>query len=93
MSQPSVTAYFNTRKRQATDDIRGKSKVLLLERDQTRSVSSQKRNPPNKDSSESSGSLTPVQEEKTMGTSPKVCPAPGWRSRFKAEPSCSQHSV
>ncbi|XP_029164057.1 DNA replication factor Cdt1 [Nylanderia fulva] len=33
MSQPSVTAYFNTRKRQACDEIRGKSKVLLLERD------------------------------------------------------------
>ncbi|KAL0120997.1 hypothetical protein PUN28_008612 [Cardiocondyla obscurior] len=31
MSQPSVTAYFNTRKRQACDDLRGKSKVLLLE--------------------------------------------------------------
>lgn len=33
MSQPSVTAYFNTRKRQACDEVRGKSKVLLLERD------------------------------------------------------------
>ncbi|XP_072752927.1 DNA replication factor Cdt1 [Anoplolepis gracilipes] len=33
MSQPSVTAYFNTRKRQACDELRGKSKVLLLERD------------------------------------------------------------
>jgi len=33
MSQPTVTAYFNTRKRQACDDLRGKSKVLLLERD------------------------------------------------------------
>jgi len=35
MSQPTVTAYFNTRKRQACDDLRGKSKVLLLERDQS----------------------------------------------------------
>lgn len=33
MSQPSVAAYFNTRKRQACDELRGKSKVLLLERD------------------------------------------------------------
>ncbi|XP_071557165.1 uncharacterized protein Dup isoform X2 [Temnothorax nylanderi] len=33
MSQPSVTAYFNTRKRQACDELRGKSKILLLERD------------------------------------------------------------
>ncbi|XP_032666565.1 DNA replication factor Cdt1-like [Odontomachus brunneus] len=35
MSQPSVTAYFNTRKRQASDDLRDKSKVLLLEQDQS----------------------------------------------------------
>ena len=87
MSQPSVTAYFNTRKRQATDDIRGKSKVLLVERDQARSVSSQKRNPPSKDSSESSGSLTPVQEEKPMGTSPKVAPAPGGGRALKPNPA------
>lgn len=33
MSQPSVTAYFNTRKRQACDELRGRSKILLLERD------------------------------------------------------------
>ncbi|XP_011703685.1 PREDICTED: DNA replication factor Cdt1 [Wasmannia auropunctata] len=33
MSQPSVTAYFNTRKRQACDELRSKSKILLLERD------------------------------------------------------------
>ncbi|KAL6430326.1 hypothetical protein ACFW04_007793 [Cataglyphis niger] len=37
MSQPSVTAYFNTRKRQACDELRGKSKVLLLERDNSSS--------------------------------------------------------
>lgn len=35
MSQTSVKAYFNTRKRRASDDLRGKSKVLLLERDQS----------------------------------------------------------
>lgn len=35
MSQPSVTAYFNTRKRPASDDIRNKSKVLLLEQEQS----------------------------------------------------------
>ncbi|XP_076649979.1 chromatin licensing and DNA replication factor double parked [Halictus rubicundus] len=71
MSQPSVTAYFNTRKRQATDDMRNKSKVLLLERDQATLVSSQNRNSQKKDISESSGSLTPIKEEK-MGVSPKV---------------------
>lgn len=37
MSQPSVAAYFNTRKRQACDELRGKSKVLLLERDHSSS--------------------------------------------------------
>lgn len=36
MSQPPVTAYFNTRKRQACDDPRGKSKILSLERDGNR---------------------------------------------------------
>ncbi|XP_053972008.1 DNA replication factor Cdt1 isoform X1 [Hylaeus volcanicus] len=72
MSQPSVTAYFNTRKRQATDDLRGKAKVLLLERDHSKLLNSQNRNPINKDSSESSGTLTPIQEEETMGTSPKI---------------------
>lgn len=34
MSQPSITTYFNTRKRRASEDLRGKSKVLLLEREQ-----------------------------------------------------------
>ncbi|KAK0168255.1 hypothetical protein PV327_002079 [Microctonus hyperodae] len=33
MSQPSVTAYFNTRKRQATDELRNKAKVFVLERE------------------------------------------------------------
>lgn len=37
MSQPSVKSYFNTRKRQASDDLRGKSKVFLLGRDQSNS--------------------------------------------------------
>ncbi|XP_076248492.1 chromatin licensing and DNA replication factor double parked [Calliopsis andreniformis] len=80
MSQPSVTAYFNTRKRQATDDIRSKAKVLLLDRDQSKLVSNQSRNPISKDNSASSGSLTPIQEEKTMGTSPKVVLVPGSRA-------------
>lgn len=40
MSQPSIAAYFNTRKRQACDDLRGKSKVLLLERERTSSQTS-----------------------------------------------------
>lgn len=35
MSQPSVTAYFNSRKRGATDEIRNKAKVLVLERERT----------------------------------------------------------
>lgn len=33
MSQTSVTAYFNSRKRQATDDLKNKTKVFILERD------------------------------------------------------------
>lgn len=33
MSQPSVTSFFNTRKRGASDDLRGKSKVLILDND------------------------------------------------------------
>ncbi|XP_034944102.1 DNA replication factor Cdt1 [Chelonus insularis] len=36
MSQPSVTAYFNTRKRQATDELRNKSKVVVLEHERMR---------------------------------------------------------
>ncbi|XP_076376657.1 chromatin licensing and DNA replication factor double parked [Megalopta genalis] len=78
MSQPSVTAYFNTRKRQATDDLRSKAKVLLLEGDQTRLVSSQSRNSQNKDTSESSGShtLASITEDSTMGASPKVILVP-----------------
>lgn len=80
MSQPSVTAYFNTRKRQAADDIRSKAKVLVLDRDQTRSVSNQGENSINKESSELSGPLTPVLEENTMGTSPKVVLVPGKES-------------
>lgn len=75
MSQPSVTAYFNTRKRQATDDLRNKAKVLLLDREESRVVSSQ--SPTNEDNLESSGTLTPIQEEKTVGVSPKSIVVPG----------------
>ncbi|XP_076623518.1 chromatin licensing and DNA replication factor double parked [Colletes latitarsis] len=76
MSQPSVTAYFNTRKRQATDDLRSKAKVLLIERDQSRLVSNQFRNTRNDDNSEPSDSLTAIQGEKKMGTSPKIILVP-----------------
>jgi hypothetical protein len=31
MSQPSIASYFNTRKRPANNDIRNKSKVLIIE--------------------------------------------------------------
>ncbi|XP_011313756.1 DNA replication factor Cdt1 isoform X2 [Fopius arisanus] len=31
MSQPTVTSFFHTRKRQATDELRNKAKVLILE--------------------------------------------------------------
>ncbi|XP_017892432.1 DNA replication factor Cdt1 [Ceratina calcarata] len=72
MSQPSVTAYFNTRKRQATEDLRNKSKVLLLDREQ--SVASQNRAPIHKDSSEP---LTSTQNESTMRPSPKIITVPG----------------
>lgn len=59
MSQPSVTAYFNTRKRQACDELRGKSKILLLERDNQARTSI--------DNSERAFS-----DETSMGTSPKI---------------------
>ncbi|OAD62074.1 DNA replication factor Cdt1 [Eufriesea mexicana] len=72
MSQPSVTAYFNTRKRQATDDLRSKAKVLLLDQEQPKLVGIQTQTSISKYDSESSGTLTPIQEEKTMATSPKV---------------------
>ncbi|XP_076482067.1 chromatin licensing and DNA replication factor double parked [Bombus vancouverensis nearcticus] len=74
MSQPSVTAYFNTRKRQATDDLRNKAKVLLLDREESRVVSSQ--SPTKEGNLESSGTLTPIQEEETMGLSPKIVAVP-----------------
>jgi len=59
MSQPSVTAYFNTRKRQACDELRGKSKIFLLERDNQARASI--------DNSERAFS-----DEASMGTSPKI---------------------
>ncbi|EZA53127.1 hypothetical protein DMN91_005135 [Ooceraea biroi] len=62
MSQPTVTAYFNTRKRQASDDLRGKSKVLLIERDYANS-----RTPTNPENSEET-----VSDETSARTSPKV---------------------
>lgn len=77
MSQPSVTAYFNTRKRQATDDLRSKAKVLLLDQEQSKLVNNQNRTSTNKDNSELSGTLISIQEEKEMGTSPKVIFVPG----------------
>lgn len=80
MSQPSVTAYFNTRKRQATDDLRSKAKVLLLDQEQSKLVSNQNRTSINKDNSELSETLISIQEEKVMGTSPKVIFVPGKES-------------
>ncbi|CAD1475289.1 unnamed protein product, partial [Heterotrigona itama] len=77
MSQPSVTAYFNTRKRQATDDLRSKAKVLLLDQERSRSVNNQIQASINEDNSEPlAGTLAPIQEEETMGTSPKVILVP-----------------
>lgn len=81
MSQPLVTSYFNTRKRPATDDLRNKAKVLLLDREDSKTVSNQSENQVNKDSSELSGSLTPIQEEQAMGTSPKVILVSGKESK------------
>lgn len=66
MSQPSVTAYFNTRKRQATEDLRNKAKVLLLDREQT--GARQGGTPIYKDSSET---LASTQKESAMRPSPK----------------------
>ncbi|XP_015127804.1 DNA replication factor Cdt1 [Diachasma alloeum] len=37
MSQPTVTSFFHTRKRQATDELKNKAKVLILEQERTRS--------------------------------------------------------
>lgn len=77
MSQPSVTAYFNTRKRQATDDLRSKAKVLLLDQERSRSVSNQSQSSTDENNSESlAETLAPIQEEKTMSTSPKVILVP-----------------
>ena len=77
MSQPSVTAYFNTRKRQATDDVRSKAKVLLLDQEISKSISNQIPASINEDNSEQlAGTLAPIQEEKTMSTSPKIIIVP-----------------
>lgn len=77
MSQPSVTAYFNTRKRQATDDLRSKAKVLLLDQERSKSVSNQIQLSIDEDNSEPlAGTLAPIQEEKTMSTSPKIILVP-----------------
>lgn len=70
MSQPSIAAYFNTRKRQASDDLRNKAKVLVLEQSQTKFTDSQNQISIKEETPESFPS--PVHEEKTMGTSPKV---------------------
>lgn len=61
MSQPSVTAYFNARKRQACDELRGKSKILVLERDNEAQTSI-----------ENSEQAAFSYEEASMGTSPRI---------------------
>lgn len=64
MSQPLVTSYFNTRKnkRPAYDELQGKSKVLLLERNNSSSQTSK-----NTESSEQS-----TLNEEGTGSSPKI---------------------
>lgn len=70
MSQPSVTAYFNTRKRQATEDLRGKAKVLLLDQEQIKvnKESGLQLKTPNLESPK----IVSEKQEENMGTSPKV---------------------
>lgn len=70
MSQPSVTAYFNTRKRQATEDLRGKAKVLLLDQEQVK-VSKESGLQLKMPSFESTKNLSEKQEENT-GTGQKA---------------------
>ncbi|KAG7211391.1 hypothetical protein KM043_010679 [Ampulex compressa] len=79
MSQPSVTAYFNTRKRQANDELRSKAKVLLLDQEQSRSAQRSQISS-SAEPVDSSGCLTPIQEEVAMGTSPKLVLASGKES-------------
>ncbi|XP_015593810.1 DNA replication factor Cdt1 [Cephus cinctus] len=71
MSQPSVAAFFNTRKRQAPDDLRSKSKVLILEQEQTNLVSDAEESSEIK-RSESSGSPLTITEENTGRATPKL---------------------
>lgn len=78
MSQPSVTAYFNSRKRAASEEIRNKSKVLILD-NKTRTNPSRVtgeaggiKNDVTEKSSENAGPLTPVSEETQQSSSPKL---------------------
>ncbi|XP_063988348.1 DNA replication factor Cdt1 [Diachasmimorpha longicaudata] len=57
MSQPTVTSFFHTRKRQATDELRNKSKVRILEQERTSSKAIEVSKPSKSD--ESSGSMSP----------------------------------
>ncbi|XP_043490352.1 DNA replication factor Cdt1 isoform X1 [Polistes fuscatus] len=70
MSQPSVTAYFNTRKRQANEDILSKSKVLLLDQEHMKMTEESEM----KVKTQNSQSLKLVSEKKEeiMVMSPKI---------------------
>ncbi|KAK2586746.1 hypothetical protein KPH14_011777 [Odynerus spinipes] len=81
MSQPSVTAYFNTRKRQASEDLRGKAKILLLDQEQVK-VNKERELRSKTPNFESSKLLSEKQEE-NMGTSPKIVLVQGKTNRAK----------
>ena len=74
MSQPSVAAYFSTRKRAASEELRGKAKVLILDQEQSKGsgVSTEKYR--SSQSSESSTLLTSVPEDvfNEESSSPKL---------------------
>ncbi|KAI4494315.1 hypothetical protein M0802_008998 [Mischocyttarus mexicanus] len=70
MSQPSVTAYFNTRKRQANEDIQNKSKVLLLDQEHMKITKESEFKV--KAQNFQLSKLVPEKQEEIMVTSPKI---------------------
>ena len=69
MSQPSVTAFFNSRKRPASDDIHNKAKVLVLDRTRNTTETTITNE---KSSHADDRPLTPVDEDASETGSPKL---------------------
>lgn len=97
MPQPSVTAFFNSRKRQASDEIRNKSKVLILDRS-TKNTPSQKIETISLEKTETEGRTPqPISGELSQGpASPKLVYATSFEtdiarsaSRAKMTPKAS----